>query len=265
MLSSIAATYSAHRRFIQRGGSTVRTLSIATTYSLGAHRPHIHPSVWIAPSATVIGNVIVREASSIWFGATVRGDQAEPIEIGRRTNIQEGTVLHADPGKPCTIGDDVTVGHKAHALAAQSATGIVDLLMSSSPSSSPLPAPSQAMLHGCTIGDGSLIGIGAIVLNGAEIGHNCLVGAHTLIPEGKKIPPGSLVVGSPGKVAPDPSPSPSYSALVIAFIPRPRSLTGTQVVRQLTEEQIAGLTRSATNYVANAKRFRDELRPAPEP
>jgi len=143
----------------------------------------------------------VQEFSSIWFGVTIRGDNEEPIEVGRRTNIQEGTVLHADAGVQLTIGDDVTVGHKA-------------------------------MLHGCTVGNNSLIGIGAIVLNGARVGSNCLIGAHSLIPEGKVIPDGSLVVGSPGKV-----------------------------VKQLTDAQIEGLSRSAAHYVENAARFREELAP----
>lgn len=123
---------------------------------------------WIAPSATVIGRVTLQKNVSIWFGAVVRGD-VEPIEIGENTNVQDGSVLHADPGYPLSIGPDVTVGH-------------------------------MAMLHGCEIGANSLIGIGAVVLNGAKIGRNCLIGARALITEGKQIPDGSLVVGAPGRV-----------------------------------------------------------------
>ncbi len=123
---------------------------------------------WVADNATVIGNVTLEEDASVWFGAVVRGDN-EPIVIGARTNIQDGTVLHTDPGFPMTIGADCTIGH-------------------------------MVMLHGCTIGAGALIGIGAVVLNGAKIGEGALIGAGALIPEGKEIPPRSLVVGSPGKV-----------------------------------------------------------------
>ena len=168
-------------------------------YALGKLRPLIAASAWIAPNAYVIGNVVLKEKSSIWFGVTARGDNPEPRTVGARTNIQDGSVLHADAGVPLTIGDDVTVGH-------------------------------QAMLHGCTIGDNSLIGIGATVLNRAVVGKNCLIGAHSLIPEGKVIPDGSLVVGSPGKV-----------------------------VKSLSEEQIKGLTMSAAHYVDNAERFRTGL------
>lgn len=124
---------------------------------------------WIAPSASVIGRVKLNKNVSIWFSAVVRGD-VEDIVIGENTNIQDGSVLHADPGYPLSIGADVTVGH-------------------------------MAMLHGCQIGSNSLIGIGAVVLNGAKIGRNCLIGARALITEGKEIPDGSLVVGAPGRVA----------------------------------------------------------------
>ena len=167
--------------------------------ALGNFAPKIAASCWIAPNAAVIGNVILGEQSSVWFGVTIRGDNLEPITIGDRTNIQDGTVLHADPGVPLNIGNDVTVGH-------------------------------QAMLHGCTIGDNTLIGIGATVLNKSVIGSNCIIGAHALIPEGKTIPDGSLVVGAPGKV-----------------------------IKQLTNEQIEGLKESATHYVENAGKFRNEL------
>ncbi|HVY34717.1 MAG TPA: gamma carbonic anhydrase family protein [Caulobacteraceae bacterium] len=124
---------------------------------------------WIAPSASVIGRVTLKKNVSIWFGAVARGD-VEDIVIGENTNIQDGSVLHADPGYPLSIGADVTVGH-------------------------------MAMLHGCQIGSNSLIGIGAVVLNGAKIGRNCLIGARALITEGKEIPDGSLVVGAPGRIA----------------------------------------------------------------
>ncbi|HRY16690.1 MAG TPA: gamma carbonic anhydrase family protein [Candidatus Competibacteraceae bacterium] len=129
---------------------------------------------WIAPNAVVIGNVELEEDASVWFGTSIRGDN-EPIRIGARSNIQEGCVLHTDPGFPMTIGPDVTVGH-------------------------------MVMLHGCTIGARALIGIGSIILNGAEIGEGSLVGANTLVPEGKKIPPRSMVLGSPGRVVRELSP-----------------------------------------------------------
>lgn len=123
---------------------------------------------WIAPDANVIGNVHIASGVSIWFGSTLRGDN-EPITLGAGTNLQEQTVIHTDPGFPCTIGENCTVGHKA-------------------------------MLHGCQIGDGTLIGMGATVLNGAKIGAGCLIGAGALVTEGKEIPDGSLVMGMPGKV-----------------------------------------------------------------
>jgi len=123
---------------------------------------------WIAPNATVIGDVILKKDASIWFNAVLRGDN-EPIEIGEGSNVQDGAILHTDPGFKCTIGKLVTVGH-------------------------------MAMLHGCTIGDNSLIGIGAVILNKANIGKNCIIGAKALITENKVIPDNSLVVGSPGKV-----------------------------------------------------------------
>jgi carbonic anhydrase/acetyltransferase-like protein (isoleucine patch superfamily) len=170
-------------------------------YSLGTMVPRIASSVWIAPNAAVLGNVILKDQSSVWFGATLRGDNPEPITVGARSNIQDGSVLHADEGVPLTIGEGVTVGH-------------------------------QAMLHGCTIGDNSLIGIGATVLNRAVIGKNCIIGAGALVTEGKHIPDGSLVVGAPGKV-----------------------------VRELSDEQIEGLRQSALHYMENAKRFANDLKP----
>lgn len=139
-------------------------------YGLDDKNPQLPPQgeYWIAPTATVIGDVILKPGASVWFGAVVRGDN-DPITIGRDTNIQDGSVLHSDPGEPLTIGDGVTVGH-------------------------------MVMLHSCEIGDNTLIGIGAVVLGRARIGKNCLIGANTLITEGKEIPDGSLVMGQPGKV-----------------------------------------------------------------
>jgi carbonic anhydrase/acetyltransferase-like protein (isoleucine patch superfamily) len=141
-----------------------------TIYALADKKPQHPPEgeYWVAPNATVIGDVILKPGASIWFGAVVRGDN-DPITIGRDTNIQDGSVLHSDPGEPLTIGDGVTVGH-------------------------------MVMLHSCEIGDNSLIGIGAVVLGRAKIGKNCLIGANALITEGKVIPDGSLVMGQPGKV-----------------------------------------------------------------
>lgn len=149
---------------------------------------------WIAPDAVVIGNVILGEDASIWFGAVLRGDN-EPITIGARSNVQEHCVFHTDPDFPLTVGTGCTIGHRA-------------------------------ILHGCRIGDNSLIGMGAVVLNGATIGANCIIGAMALVPEGKTIPDGSLVVGVPGRV-----------------------------VRALEPEQIAGLGRSADSYVARSRRY----------
>lgn len=171
-----------------------------TVYALGSLAPTL-PSegeYWIAPTASVMGNVILKKNASIWWGATARGD-TESLTIGENSNVQDGSVLHADYGMPLVIGSNVTVGH-------------------------------MVMLHGCTIGDNSLIGIGSIVLNGAKIGRNCLIGAGALIPEGKEIPDNSLVMGAPGKV-----------------------------VREVSEAQARGLTASAMHYVENWKRYRREL------
>jgi carbonic anhydrase/acetyltransferase-like protein (isoleucine patch superfamily) len=167
-------------------------------YELDQVAPRVAASAWIADSAQVMGNVELGEEVSIWFGTVLRGD-TETISVGRGSNIQDGSVLHADVGKPLVIGENVTVGHKV-------------------------------MLHGCTVGDGSLIGIGAIVLNGAKIGRGCLVGAGALVTEGKEFPDGSMVIGSPAKA-----------------------------VRQLTPEQQQGLLNSAQHYIANAARFRSGL------
>jgi carbonic anhydrase/acetyltransferase-like protein (isoleucine patch superfamily) len=168
-------------------------------YELDGVRPDLHEDHWIADSAVVIGRVTLMRNASIWFGAAARGDN-DPIVIGENSNIQDGSVLHTDVGQPLTIGRDVTVGH-------------------------------MVMLHGCVIGDNSLIGIGSIVLNGARIGRNCLIGANTLITEGKEIPDGSMVMGAPGKV-----------------------------VRELTEPQIQMITLSARHYVENWKRYRQGLK-----
>jgi len=177
---------------VQRGS----TMAI---YQLGDVAPRVPESAWVADSADVIGNVILGEGTSIWFGAVLRGDN-EPLTIGRGSNVQDGSVLHSDPGFPLQIGEDVTVGH-------------------------------QVMLHGCTIGDGSLIGIHAVVLNGARIGRNCLVGAGALVTEGKEFPDGSLIIGSPAKA-----------------------------VKQLSPEQLAGLQHGGPHYVANAARYRAGLK-----
>jgi len=168
-------------------------------YRLGDLEPDCHESAWVAESASVIGHVVMAEYSSVWFGATMRGDNEKMI-LGARSNVQDGAICHSDPGSPLTIGEDVTIGH-------------------------------LAMVHGCTIGNGSLIGIGATILNGARIGENCLIGAHALITEGKTIPANSVVMGSPGKV-----------------------------IKTLTDEQAAGVKMGAQVYVANAKRFRDGLK-----
>ena len=136
-------------------------------YELDGVAPQVAASAWVADSAQVMGNVVLGEDASVWFGTVVRGD-TESITIGAGSNIQDASVLHADFGKPLVVGERVTVGH-------------------------------QVMLHGCTIGDESLIGIGAVVLNGARIGKNCLVGAGALVTEGKEFPDGSLIVGSPAK------------------------------------------------------------------
>lgn len=140
-------------------------------YSLGELRPQTAGpgTYWIAPGAHVIGDVVLGEDVGIWFGAVLRGDK-ETLTIGHRTNIQDHSMVHADPGFPLTIGSDVTIGHRA-------------------------------TVHGCTIGDGSLIGMGATILNGAIIGRECLIGAGALVTEGKEVPDGSLVIGAPAKIA----------------------------------------------------------------
>lgn len=169
-----------------------------TIYALNGIHPELHEDTWVAPDANLIGRIVLEEGASIWFGSTLRGDN-EPIVVGKGSNLQENVVCHTDPGAPLTIGENCTIGHKV-------------------------------MLHGCTIGNNSLIGMGAIILNHAVIGENCLIGAGALITEGKVIPPGSLVMGAPGKV-----------------------------VRQLDEAAIAGLGDTAKRYQDNMRRFRTGL------
>lgn len=168
-------------------------------YALDGHAPEIADDAWVAPDANVIGKIVLEPGASVWFGATLRGDNEE-IRVGAGSNVQENCVLHTDMGYPLTIGPDCTIGHKA-------------------------------LLHGCTIGAGSLIGMGAMVMNGAKVGRSCLIGAGALITEGKEIPDFSLVMGAPGKV-----------------------------VRQLDEAAVARLLKSAAGYRANALRFRAGMR-----
>ncbi|WP_315923395.1 gamma carbonic anhydrase family protein [Mesorhizobium sp. SP-1A] len=172
-------------------------------YAIDGKAPRFEDAAsnWIAPDAVLIGNLEIGRDAGFWFGAVLRGDN-ELIAIGAGTNIQEHTVVHTDPGFPVSVGEGCTIGHRA-------------------------------MLHGCTIGDNSLIGMGAIVLNGARIGRNCLVGAGALVTEGKEFPDNSLIVGSPAKV-----------------------------VRALDEAAIERLRSSARHYIANARRFMSGLKPA---
>ncbi len=168
-------------------------------FQLGDMAPRIADSAWVADSAQVIGRVEMAADSSVWFGAVLRGD-TEHIRIGVGSNVQDGSVVHADPGFPTMIGDHVTVGH-------------------------------LVMLHGCTVGDNTLIGMQAVVLNGAKIGRNCIVGAGALIAAGKEYPDNSLIVGSPARV-----------------------------VREVTAEQAEDVRRGSEHYVENARRFRTELK-----
>ncbi len=167
-------------------------------YKLGADSPLVAPSAYIAPNATVVGKVILAERSTVWFGATLRGDN-ETISIGAHSNVQDSAVLHTDPGFPLSIGVNVSIGH-------------------------------QAMMHGCTVGDGCLIGIQSIVLNGATIGKGCLVGAGALITERKVFPDGCLIIGSPAKA-----------------------------VRELTAEERENLLKVAENYAARGAYYRTHL------
>lgn len=168
-------------------------------YTLGDHAPILEGSDhFIADGARVIGQVRLQSQSSVWFNCVLRGD-SELIDVGEGSNVQDGSVLHADPGYPLTIGKNVTVGHKV-------------------------------MLHGCTIGDNSLVGIGSTILNGAVVSENCIVGANALITENKSFPAGSLIIGAPARVA-----------------------------RELSDAEIASIPEAASHYIANAARFRREL------
>ena len=169
-------------------------------WELDGTAPQVAPDAWVAPDAQLIGRVVLEDMASVWWAAVLRGDNEE-IRIGRGSNVQDGCVFHTDPGFPLRVGADVTVGHKA-------------------------------ILHGCTVHDGALIGMGATILNGAVIGEGALIGAGALVAEGKEIPPGALVMGAPGRV-----------------------------VRQLDAASIARLRDSAARYRANAARYRAGLRP----
>jgi len=172
-------------------------------YQLGERTPRIAPSAWIAPSADLIGAILVEEDVSVWFNVVIRGDN-ELITLGRGGNIQDGAVLHTDVGIPLTLAPSVLVGH-------------------------------QAMLHGCTVGEGSLIGIQSVILNNAVIGRECLIGAGALIPEGKVIPDRSLVMGAPGKI-----------------------------IRQLSDQEAAAIRLGCVQYAERAQHYRQALRPLPE-
>ncbi|SLN40126.1 2,3,4,5-tetrahydropyridine-2,6-dicarboxylate N-acetyltransferase [Falsiruegeria litorea R37] len=171
-----------------------------TIYALGDNAPEIHEDTWVAPDANLIGKVVLEAGSSVWFGCTIRADHEE-IRVGEGSNVQENCVMHIDAGYPLTIGKNCTIGHKV-------------------------------MLHGCTIGDNTLIGMGATILNGAKIGKNCLIGAGALITENKEIPDNSLVMGAPGKV-----------------------------VREIDETNAQRITLSALHYQENMRRFRDTMKP----
>lgn len=168
-------------------------------YDLNGQTAEIADNAFVAPNASIIGDVCLKSGASVWFGAVIRGD-IERITVGTGSNVQDGTVMHTDPDNPCTLGDYVTVGH-------------------------------MAMLHGCKVGDGSLVGIGATLLNGSRIGKRCIVGAHTLITEGKKFPDGVLIIGTPGKI-----------------------------VRELNEDDFARMRENAERYVVRAQRYLQELK-----
>lgn len=170
-----------------------------TIYSISGDAPQIAGTAWVAPQATLIGRVELGERTSVWFGAVIRADN-EPVTIGQASNVQEGAVLHTDPGFPLDIAANVTIGH-------------------------------QAMLHGCTVGEGTLVGIQAVILNGAVIGKNCLVAAGAIVTEGKRFPDRSLILGAPAKVA-----------------------------RELSDEEVARLNESAADYAHRAELYRCELR-----
>lgn len=169
-------------------------------YALGDTRVQTDgDNYWIAPNAAVIGNVILKKNASVWWNCVLRGDN-DPITLGENTQVQDGTVIHADPGFPCTLGYNVSIGH-------------------------------SVMLHGCTVADETLIGIGCVILNGAKIGKNCVIGANAFIPEGKEIPDNSLVFGSPGKV-----------------------------VKEVEEKHITMIKRIPGNYVRRWKQYKEQLR-----
>lgn len=168
-------------------------------YEFEGQRPKLAESAWVAPSAELIGQVELGDAASVWFGVVIRADNTL-ISVGARSNVQEGAMLHSDPGAPLAVGENCTVGH-------------------------------HAILHGCTIGDNVLVGMGATVLNRAVIGDNCLIGANALVTEGKVFEPGTLIVGAPAKA-----------------------------MRPLTDAEIAGLRASADNYAERAVRFRTGLK-----
>jgi len=170
-----------------------------TIYALGGHAPQIHEDTWVAPDANLIGKVVMEAGSSVWFGCTIRADHEE-IRIGEGSNVQEDCVMHIDAGFPLTIGKNCTIGHKV-------------------------------MLHGCTIGEGTLVGMGAMILNGAKIGKNCLIGAGALVTENKVIPDNSLVMGAPGKV-----------------------------VREVSEEHAKRMLMGTLHYQDNMRKFREELK-----
>jgi carbonic anhydrase/acetyltransferase-like protein (isoleucine patch superfamily) len=172
-------------------------------WQLPGQRPVLGPGAFVAPGATVVGDVVLGAEASVWFGAVLRGD-VEKLTVGARSNVQDNAVLHADPGAPLVLGDDVTVGH-------------------------------MVMLHGCQVGDRSLIGIGAVVMNHARIGANCIVGAKSLVTEGKTYPDGVLIIGAPARV-----------------------------IRELSAAEIAGLTESAARYVQRAALYRASLKPVPD-
>ncbi len=171
---------------------------MSVLYRLGAQEVRAEGEYWVADNAVVVGKVLLKAGASVWFGATLRGDN-ELITLGEGSNVQDGAVLHTDPGYPLVVGSHVTIGH-------------------------------QAMVHGCTIGEGSLIGINAVVLNGAKIGKNCLIGANALIGERKEIPDNSMVLGSPGRV-----------------------------VKTMNDEQAAAIRLGAAHYVENARRYSREF------
>lgn len=167
-------------------------------FKLDDKTPEISDSCYVAPGASLIGEVVLKDQASVWFNCVIRADNAR-IEVGKNSNVQDGSVLHVDEGYPLTIGQDVTIGHKV-------------------------------MLHGCTIGDGSLVGINAVVLNGANIGKGCLIAANSLVTENMEIPDGSMVMGSPAKV-----------------------------VKQLSEKELALLKKGAEHYIENSRRYKSKL------